>query len=94
MWSLNHIIILIKSLTQTYLIFHSNDSSMQILKTCAYVNLREIKELGLACVAIKDNSIILLEFAFDLNFDEIIFPENPIKIVQNKDTYLTPYKIG
>ena len=31
---------------------------------------------------------------FDLNFDEIIFPENPIKIVQNKDTYLTPYKIG
>ena len=27
---------------------------------------------------------------FDLNFDEIIFPENPIKIVQNKDTYLTP----
>ena len=54
---------------------------MQILKTCAYVNLREIKELGLACVAIKDNSIILLEFVFDLNFDEIIFPENPIKIV-------------
>ena len=35
----------------------------------------------LACVAIKDNSIILLEFVFDLNFDEIIFPENPIKIV-------------
>ena len=35
-----------------------------------------------------------LEFVFDLNFDEIIFPENPIKIVQNKDTYLTPYKIG
>ena len=32
-------------------------------------------------------------FVFDLNFDEIIFPENPIKIVQNKDTYLTPYKI-
>ena len=31
---------------------------------------------------------------FDLNFDEIIFPENPIKIIQNKDTYLTPYKIG
>ena len=27
----------------------------------------------LACVAIKDNSIILLEFVFDLNFDEIIF---------------------
>ena len=22
---------------------------------------------------------------FDLNFDEIILPENPIKIVQNKD---------
>ena len=74
---------------------------MQIQKTCAYVNLREIKELGLnqvfkkkknlfnkpklACVAIKDNSIILLEFVFDLNFDEIIFLENPIKIVQNKD---------
>ena len=35
---------------------------------------------------IKDNSISLLEFVFDLNFDEIIFPENPIKIVQNKDT--------
>ena len=34
---------------------------------------------------IKDNSISLLEFVFDLNFDEIIFPENPIKIVQNKD---------
>ena len=60
-------------------------------KTCAYVNLGKIKELGLnqvfkkkkkktlfnkpklACVAIKDNSIILLEFVFDLNFDEIIF---------------------
>ena len=39
----------------------------------------------LACVAIKDNSISLLEFVFDLNFDEIIFPENPIKIGQNKD---------
>ena len=36
------------------------------------------------CV-IKDNSISLLEFVFDLNFDEIIFPENPIKIIQNKD---------
>ena len=34
---------------------------------------------------IKNNSISLLEFVFDLNFDEIIFPENPIKIVQNKD---------
>ena len=34
---------------------------------------------------IKDNSISLLEFLFDLNFDEIIFPENPIKVVQNKD---------
>ena len=33
-------------------------------------------------------------FVFDLNFDEIIFPENPIKIVQNKNPYLTPYKIG
>ena len=43
---------------------------------------------------IKDNSICLLEFVFDLNFDEIIFPKNPIKIVQNKDTYLTLYKIG
>ena len=30
---------------------------------------------------IKDNSISLLEFMFDLNFDEIIFPKNPIKIV-------------
>ena len=28
-----------------------------------------------------NNSISLLEFVFDLNFDEIIFPENPIKIV-------------
>ena len=27
----------------------------------------------LACVEIKDNSISLLEFVFDLNFDEIIF---------------------
>ena len=34
---------------------------------------------------IKDNSISLLEFLFDLNFDEIIFPENPMKVVQNKD---------
>ena len=34
---------------------------------------------------VKDNSTSLLEFVFDLNFDEIIFPENPIKIVQNKD---------
>ena len=34
----------------------------------------------LACVAIKDNSINLLEFVFDLSFDEIIFLENPIKI--------------
>ena len=34
----------------------------------------------LACVAIKDNSISLLKFVFDLNFDEIIFPKNPIKI--------------
>ena len=34
---------------------------------------------------IKDNSINLLEFVFDLNFDEIFFPENPNKIVQNKD---------
>ena len=34
---------------------------------------------------IKDNSISLLEFVFDLNFDEIIFPEYPIEIVQNKD---------
>ena len=33
-------------------------------------------------------------FVFDLNFDEIIFLENSIKIVQNKNPYLTPYKIG
>ena len=39
---------------------------------------------------IKDNSLSLLEFVFVLNFDEIIFPENPIKIIRNKDTYLTP----
>ena len=36
-------------------------------------------------MAIKDNSISLLEFVFDLNFDEIIFSKNPIKIGQNKD---------
>ena len=36
-------------------------------------------------MAIKDNSIILLGFVFDLDFDEIIFPVNSIKIVQNKD---------
>ena len=36
------------------------------------------------CV-IKDNSINLLEFVFYLNFDEIIFLENPNKIFQNKD---------
>ena len=34
---------------------------------------------------VKDNSISLLEFVFDLNFDEVIFPKNLIKIVQNKD---------
>ena len=34
---------------------------------------------------IKDNSISLLEFVFDLNFDEVIFPKNLLKIVQNKD---------
>ena len=38
---------------------------------------------------IKDNSISLLEFVFDLNFDEIIFLENPIKIVQNEDLTLS-----
>ena len=53
------------------------------------MNLREIKELGLnqllkkeknfnqqtkvSVRVIKDNSISLLEFVFDLNFDEIIF---------------------
>ena len=68
-------------------------------KRFALVNLREIKELGLNQVlkkeknfnqqtkvsmrVIKDNSISLLEFVFDLNFDEIIFffSENSIKIV-------------
>ena len=40
---------------------------------------------------IKDNSISLLEFVFDLNFDEIIFPENPIKIVRNKDKYFLKF---
>ena len=59
--------------------------------------MQEIKELGLNQIFkkkknfnqqtkasvrfIKDNSIGLLEFVFDLNFDEIIFPENPNKIV-------------
>ena len=38
----------------------------------------------LACVAIKDNSIILLEFVFDLNFDEIIFPEILLKLFRIK----------
>ena len=100
---MNHIIILVQALTRTYLILHYNDSSMQFKKNL-YVNLREIKELGLNQVfykkkkkktfnqqtkvsmhVIKDNSISLLEFVFDLNFDEIIFPKNPNKIVQNKD---------
>ena len=40
---------------------------------------------------IKDNSIGLLEFEFDLNFDEIIFPENLIKIVQNKDQFFLEF---
>ena len=40
---------------------------------------------------IKDNSISLLEFVFDLNFDETIFPENPIKIVQNKDKFFLEF---
>ena len=63
--------------------------------------MQEIKELGLNQIFffkknfnqqtkasmrfIKDNSIGLLEFVLDLNFDEIIFLENPNKIVQNKD---------
>ena len=34
---------------------------------------------------IKDNSISLLKFVFDLNFDGTIFPKNLIKIIQNKD---------
>ena len=40
---------------------------------------------------VKDNSITLLEFVFDLNFDENIFPKNPIKIVQNKDKYFLEF---
>ena len=71
------------------------------------MNLREIKELGLnqvftkkknlfnkpklVCMAIKDNSIILLESVFDLNFDEIFFLENHIKIVQNKDKFFLEF---
>ena len=46
-------------------------------------NFNQQRKIGIR--VIKDNSISLLEFMFDLNFDEIIFPENPIKIVQNKD---------
>ena len=46
----------------------------------------------LACVAIKDNSIILLGFVFDLDFDDIIFPVNSIKIVQNKDKDFLEFK--
>ena len=40
---------------------------------------------------IKDNNIGLLEFVFDLNFDEIIFPKNSNKIVQNKDKYFLEF---
>ena len=40
---------------------------------------------------IKDNNIGLLEFVFDLNFDEIIFPKNPNKIIQNKDKYFLEF---
>ena len=40
---------------------------------------------------IKDNNISLLEFVPDLNFDEIIFPENPIKIVQNKNKFFLEF---
>ena len=36
------------------------------------------------CV-IKHNCVNLLEFVFYLNFDEIIFLENPNKFFQNKD---------
>ena len=39
----------------------------------------------------KDNNIGLLVFVFDLNFDEIIFPKNPNKIVQNKDKYFLEF---
>ena len=42
------------------------------------------KQTKVSVRVIKDNSINLLEFVFDLNFDEIFFPENPNKIVQNK----------
>ena len=46
-------------------------------------NFNQQSKIGIR--VIKDNSISLLEFMFDLNFDEIIFLENLIKIVQNKD---------
>ena len=38
----------------------------------------------LACVEIKDNSISLLEFVFDLNFYEIIFLKILLKLVRIK----------
>ena len=55
----------------------------QVLKKKKKKNFNQQTKVSV-CV-IKDNSISLLEFVFDLNFDEIIFPENPIKIIQNKD---------
>ena len=58
------------------------------LKVATYLN-KKVKKFNqqtkVSVHIIKDNSISLLEFVFDLNFDEIIFLENPIKIVQKKD---------
>ena len=54
------------------------------LKVATYLNKKFNQQTKVSVHVIKDNSISLLEFVFDLNFDEIIFPENPIKIVQNK----------
>ena len=57
------------------------------LKVATYLNIKKKfnQQTTVSVCVIKDNCISLLEFVFDLNFDEIIFPENPIKIVQNKD---------
>ena len=48
-----------------------------------------INKPKLACVLLK--IIVQVCQSFDLNFDEIIFPENPNKIVQNKDKYFLEF---
>ena len=63
---------------------------MHARSACNEVSIIKDNSISYEVSIIKDNSISLLEFVFDLNFDEIIFSENPIIyiikiIVHNKN---------